>query len=205
MSPALSSPVLAAALIFGSAVVPLPGPGFGALVVAAGAAFGVGRGFAVVYPAAVLGSAAAFGLGRLCASDRLRARAPKILVELQGALAAAGLPTLLALRLTPLPLALSNLFLGSIPTVRFADFAGATALGFCRLVANVYLGAQLGELGASALSSTASADGGEHRLALALQLCGALAAIVSISGVGRALLKNRSRDAAEAAGTPARR
>jgi len=93
-----------------------------------------------------------------------------------------GFLTLLLLRLTPLPFAPSNLFLGSIPGISFSTYFLATAIGFLRLCTNVFIGSQLRGM----------IDGEETFVERAILLGGAAAFMLAIGNTGRILLLKKS-------------
>jgi uncharacterized membrane protein YdjX (TVP38/TMEM64 family) len=157
---------------------------FNLLLLGAGSLFGLPLGFAVVYPSAILGACAGFRIGRRL-PEALRRRIPHKLTVLQDALAEGGFVTMLLLRLTPLPFAPSNVFLGSIPGIPFSTYVLATAAGFLRLVANVFIGSQLRGM----------IDGQGTLIESALLLVGALAFALALGNTGRLLLKRRAAQA----------
>lgn len=159
------------------------------LVVASGFLFGFPRGFALVYPSALTGSMIAFLIGRKL-PPKWRNKMPKALTSLQSAVHSGGFTTLFLLRLTPLPFAFSNLFLGSTAGVPFWSHAGATALGFLRLALNSYLGTMLGET----LKGGAGADGGSATLERALTVGGTLCAMAAMGNVGRRMLNQAAEE-----------
>uniref|UniRef100_A0A7S4B033 VTT domain-containing protein n=1 Tax=Chrysotila carterae TaxID=13221 RepID=A0A7S4B033_CHRCT len=172
-------PPLYSLLLVISGFVPLPG--FGVLILAAGFLFGFPLGIAIVYPSAVLGSCLAFKVGRSL-PERYRQRLPKVLLDLQGAVHQGGFTVLLLLRLTPMPFAFSNLFLGSIRGIPFMRYACATALGFLRLSANVFLGSQMAR----------AAEGQGSTMERAIGIGGTVAFVAVIGNVGRLMLKRRA-------------
>lgn len=170
-----------AAVVVASGFIPLPL--FNLLLFGAGSLFGVPLGFAIVYPSAILGACAGFRIGRQL-PDSLRRRIPQKLTALQDALADGGFVTLLLLRLTPLPFAPSNLFLGSIPAVSFFTYVLATAVGFLRLLANVFIGSHLRGM----------FDGQGTFVESAILVVGALAFALAIGNTGRLLLKRKATE-----------
>merc|ERR1711920_431492 len=174
-----AAPPLYALLLVISGFVPLPG--FGVLILAAGFLFGFPLGFAIVYPSAVIGSCMAFSVGRSMPSW-LRRRLPTVLVDLQGSVSQGGFTILLLLRLTPLPFAFSNLFLGSIPGIPFMRYAAATSLGFLRLSANVFLGSQMAH----------ATDGDGGRVEKVIGIVGAMAFIAATGTLGKHMLKRNA-------------
>lgn len=180
-----AAPPLYALLLVISGFVPLPG--FGVLILSAGYLFGFPLGFAIVYPSAVIGSCMAFSVGRSM-PECLRRRLPRVLVDLQGSVRRGGFSILLLLRLTPLPFAFSNLFLGSISDIPFMRYAAATAIGFLRLSANVFLGSQM--------AKATDNDGGW--VEKAITIAGATAFIALTGTLGKHMLKqNAARHAVE--------
>ena len=121
---------------------PMPGL-FTSSVVAAGAIHGAPLGFVLIYPSACLGACTAFTLGR----RGLRRWVPAKLLSVGDAVANGGLATLILLRLTPLPVAASSVAFGAIPRITPLDHGIATAIGFLRLGAHVYVGACLRNAG----------------------------------------------------------
>ena len=167
------------AFLVASGIIPLPG--FGMLVVASGFIFGFPNGFLLVYPSAVLSSMLGFLVGRQL-PEKWRSKMPTALTSLQHAIHTGGFSTLLLLRLTPLPFAFSNLFLGSNRDVPFWSHAAATALGFTRLALNSYLGSFAGK--------TLSGHNEEGAmLEKIVMLGGVLAAMLAIGSVARNALK----------------
>ena len=158
----------------------LPLPAFNGLVLAAGYLHGAAGGFAVVYVASLLGAALGFALGRRMPPS-LKRRVPAKLRDLQDAVVDGGFSTLLLLRLTPLPFGLSTLFLGSIEAIPYSRFIAATALGFLRLYANTFIGAQA--------HGMLSEERGSSHIERAVSIGGALACILVIGSLGRALLR----------------
>jgi uncharacterized membrane protein YdjX (TVP38/TMEM64 family) len=159
----------------------LPLPMFNLLLLGAGSLFGMPSGFGIVYPSALLGACVGFRVGRQL-PETLRRRIPQKLTVLQDALAEGGFVTLLLLRLTPLPFAPSNLFLGSIPAIPFWTYLLATAIGFLRLVANVFIGSQLRGM----------IDGQGTFVESAILVGGAVAFALAVGNTGRLLLKRRA-------------
>lgn len=107
------------------------------------------------------------------------------MLRFESALADGGFVTLLLLRLTPLPFGVSNIFLGSILGIRASTHAAATALGFLRLAANVYLGSQL-----RVLLLEEGGDAGALRRGIGI--AGAAAFLLASANVARLLLKKRT-------------
>ncbi|EOD13972.1 hypothetical protein EMIHUDRAFT_246535 [Emiliania huxleyi CCMP1516] len=175
-----AAPVYALSLVV-SGMIPLPA--FNVLVLGAGSLFGVTLGFGVVYPAALAGASLGFFLGRRMPAS-LRRRIPQKLTMLQGALADGGFTTLLLLRLTPLPFAPSNLFLGSIPAVPFGTYIAATALGFLRLCVNVLIGSRVRGM----------IDGEGTALEQGLVAGGALTFALALGNICRMLLKRKAAE-----------
>lgn len=175
-----AQPLFCAFLIV-SGIIPLPG--FGMLVVASGFIFGFPHGFFLVFPSAVLSSMLGFLVGRRL-PEKWRANMPTALTSLQHAIHTGGFSTLLLLRLTPLPFAFSNLFLGSNHDVPFWSHAAATFLGFTRLALNSYLGSFAGK--------TLSGNNEEGAmLEKFVTLGGVLAAMLAIGSVARNALKQQ--------------
>jgi len=171
-----AAPPLYALLLVISGFVPLPG--FGVLILAAGFIFGFPLGVAIVYPSAVVGSCMAFSVGKLMPGWLMR-RLPVMLLDLQDVIVEGGFTILLLLRLTPLPFAFSNLFLGSIPGIPFTRYASATALGFLRLSANVFCGSQMAKL----------AEGEGSWVERAIAITGAMAFMTVTGTLGKTMLK----------------
>ena len=164
--------------LIASGIFPLPG--FGVLVVASGFLFGFPYGFLLVYPSAVAGAMIAFAAGRQM-PKAMRDKMPKKLLALQDAVSEGGFSTLLLLRLTPLPFAFSNLFLGSTLGVGFWSHAGATALGFLRLLLNSYLG--------FSVHRALSGDGSSGRVETIISIAGTFAAIAAMGSIGKRMLQ----------------
>ena len=97
-------------LVFCGAICPVPGL-FSSSLVAAGFTLGFWRGFAAVYPAAVLGAVLSFTAGRRFGA-RWRAYIPTKVATLCEAIGDGGFFMLLLLRLTPLTVCASAGFLG---------------------------------------------------------------------------------------------
>ena len=180
------APAYVACLLVLSGVVPIPG--FGGLLLACGYTFGFTKGLAIAYPSAIMGAALGFALGRRYPPSRI----PSKIADLQDVLGECGFATLLLLRLTPLPFALSSLFFGSVPQISAWKHAAATAVGFVRLPLNVYVGAQLGRAAEGGIAERAA--GG----------IGAVAAALAVGSIANKLLQRR-RVAAAAPRRPATR
>ena len=84
-------------------------------------------------------------MGRRVSLSWGRLRLPRWVASLEAAIKEGGFLTVLLLRLTPLPVAASSMLLGSMRKVDPRTHAAATAVGFPRLILNVYLGAQMHE------------------------------------------------------------
>lgn len=168
------------------ACVPLPIGGiFSALIALSGFLFGLYEGFIIAYAAAIIGANVAFAIGRRVGKSSIgewaRGELPRGVRDIECAIGEGGFSTLLVLRLTPLPVALSSMLLGSAPSVDAGAHFGATALGFLRLAANVYVGASAQE--------AMSQDGPGAGTAGWVRVGGALATIVAIAQIARSVLR----------------
>jgi uncharacterized membrane protein YdjX (TVP38/TMEM64 family) len=118
------------------------------LTFGAGALFGVGRAFALVWTGACLGSCAAFLIGRHWLRgwvEKRLARRP-VFAAIDAAVSAEGWRVVFLTRLTPLfPFSMQNYAYG-LTRVRFVEYALATAAGMAPgTLLYVYVGAAAGE------------------------------------------------------------
>lgn len=113
---------------------------------------------------------------------------PRWCQELEDAVSEGGFTALLLLRLTPLPIAMSSLLLGSANNVNAGKHLAATSVGFTRLAVNVYLGS----IAKRALDEQ---DDPEHSSGLTrwLQIGGVIATILAIGNVARLLSSRRMK------------
>jgi len=129
-----------AALYVIAAVLLLPGS---ALTLGAGFVYGVVWGTVIVFPAAVVASLIAFGIARRIAHSAVQQRVARHrrFAAIDRAIGRAGFKITMLLRLSPvIPYGLLNFGLG-VTSVRFRDYAVATAVGMLPgTVMYVYLG-----------------------------------------------------------------
>lgn len=119
--------------------------GYSTACTVAGFVYGFPLGWPIVATATVAGSAAAFVASRTVLSayvDRL-VGADRRFVALGQVLRHDGLGVLALVRFCPLPYSLSNGFLATVPSVRTASFALATALASPKLLVHVFIGSRL--------------------------------------------------------------
>lgn len=129
-----------AALYVVAAVLLLPGS---ALTLGAGFVYGVVWGTVIVFPAAMIASLVAFGIARRVAHEAVQRRVARHrrFAAIDRAVGRAGFKITVLLRLSPvIPYGLLNFALG-VTSVRFRDYAVATAVGMLPgTVMYVYLG-----------------------------------------------------------------
>jgi uncharacterized membrane protein YdjX (TVP38/TMEM64 family) len=132
--------VVYAVLYVVAAVLLLPGS---ALTLGAGFVYGVVWGTVIVFPAAMIASLVAFGIARRLAQEAVQRRVARHrrFAALDRAVGRAGFKITVLLRLSPvIPYGLLNFALG-VTSVRFRDYAVATAVGMLPgTVMYVYLG-----------------------------------------------------------------
>lgn len=182
-----------AALYVVATVAMLPGS---ILTIAAGFAYGLLGGVAVVVPAAVIGAIASFLLGRSVAGDWVRARTegrPRM-AAVDRAIAERGFSIVFLLRLSPLfPFNLLNYFLG-LTRVSLRDYVVATITGILPgSILYVYIGTTITDL--AALDSGRPDAGPAGRIMLWLGLVATLAVTVWISRLARNRLEEALRSA----------
>lgn len=188
--------VVFALLYVVATVAMLPGS---VLTIAAGFAYGLLGGVAVVVPAAVVGATASFVLGRSVAGDWVRARTadrPRMAAVNQ-AIAERGFSIIFLLRLSPLfPFNLLNYSLG-LTRARLRDYVIATATGILPgSLLYVYIGTTITDL--AALDSGRPDTGSAGRIMLWLGLAATLGVTVWISRLARARLEDALRATPEA-------
>ena len=164
---------------------PIPGA-FSSSLLGGGLVFGPLRGFLLAWPAATAGACLAFAIGRR-GGNRVRGRLPANVLNVVDALGDGGLPTLLLLRCTPLPVALSSYALGSIPAISASNHALATAAGFTRLSLHAFIGHELGVVG-----SLSGDDNGATRTERLASLGGAALLALSVGNIARLALQRRT-------------
>ncbi len=169
---------------FAAALFPWPGF-FSSCLIASGYVYGPHLGFLLAWPAATAGACAAFGIGRRY-GERLRSSGwvPPKVIDVCDAVSDGGLPTLCLIRLTPMPVALSSMALGSIPSISDSHHAIATAVGFVRLLAHVFVGHTLAD------AASSSAGSRVKRLAT---VGGAVLLCLSIGNIARLALNKAAR------------
>ncbi|KAM9884136.1 tlg2-vesicle protein of 38 kda [Verticillium dahliae] len=135
--------VLAWLFTFATAFPPVIG--YGTSVTVAGFVYGFPHAYPIVATATVAGSLTAFYTSRTVFSGyvhRLVGADPRF-VALGHVLRSDGLGMLTAVRFCPLPYSVSNGFLATVPAVRPAAFAAATALASPKLLVHVFIGSRL--------------------------------------------------------------
>ena len=156
---------------------------FATCLMSCGYAFGAWRGFLVAYPSAVIGASIGFAFGRaLSHRSSSLPKMPRSITVFADAIADGGLGTLILLRLTPMPVALSAAAFGTMPNVSMLDHSLATAIGFLRLIANTTMGA--------ALNDALSTRGG-NRIKGVLSGLGSLFILLSSGQLARLILRRR--------------
>jgi uncharacterized membrane protein YdjX (TVP38/TMEM64 family) len=152
------------------------------LTLAGGAIFGLGRGFALVFTAAVLGSSAAFLVARYVARSRVERRilAHPRFAAVDRAVAEQGRRIVFLLRLSPVfPFVFLNYALG-LTRVRFADYLVASLGMVPGTLLYVYYGALAGEVAKLASGGGAAVEKGAGYWAV---LGLGLAATLAVTGV----------------------
>jgi uncharacterized membrane protein YdjX (TVP38/TMEM64 family) len=182
------------ALAYAAAVVAfVPGS---ALTLAAGAVFGVARGTATVFVAAVLGSSAAFLIARYLAREAVERRiagSPRF-AAIDRAIGREGRKITFLLRLSPaIPFTLLNYALG-LTRVRFTDALVASVGMLPGTLLYVYLGSVAGD--------AASASAGEGELGRTLVKAVGLAATAGVTLYVTLLARRALREATGEAEEP---
>ncbi|KAM0332353.1 hypothetical protein ACHAQA_002630 [Verticillium albo-atrum] len=119
--------------------------GYGTSVTVAGFVYGFPLAYPIVATATVAGSLTAFYTSRTVFSGyvhRLVGADPRF-VALSQVLRNDGLLMLTAVRFCPLPYSISNGFLATVPSIRPAAFAAATAIASPKLLVHVFIGSRL--------------------------------------------------------------
>lgn len=186
---------LYAAVYVVATVLMLPGA---VLTIGAGAIYGLGAGFVIVWPASVVGAILAFLCGRRFARSWVEevVRARPRLSAIDTVIGNRGFAMVCLLRLSPLvPFAISNYVYG-VTGVRFRDYAAATTLGMVPgIILYVYIGTTV--TNTAALAAGQRPDAG---LAGQLMFYGGLVATVAItvwaSRLASAEIRRRLEDAA---------
>ena len=166
-----------------------------ALTLAAGAAFGVVRGTALVFVAASLGACAAFLVARHLARGAVERRVAgdRRFAAIDRAIAEQGLRIVLLLRLSPaIPFSLLNYALG-LTRVRFADYATGCLGMLPGTLAYVYSGSLAAEVAAAAGGAGAAASGAQR----ALFAAGLVATVAATALVTRAARRARAEATAD--------
>ncbi len=154
------------------------------LTLAAGAIFGLAKGIALVFVAAMLGATAAFLIARYVARGAIEKRVggnPRF-AALDAAIGAQGRRIVFLLRLSPLfPFSLLNYALG-LTRVTFADYVIGSVGMLPGTVLYVYSGRLVGDVGALAGGVQAPKDAGYY----AVLILGLVATVVVTTIVTRA-------------------
>ena len=154
------------------------------LTLGAGAAFGMGRGFCLVWVGATLGACASFLIGRYWLRNAVERRLAghPVFKAIDAAVSTQGWRVVLLTRLTPfLPFALLNYAYG-LTRVRLGEYTWASCLGMMPGTAVfVYVGAAAGE----ALTAERARTPAEW----ALLAVGGVAALATAALIGRAARK----------------
>ena len=160
------------------------------LTLAAGAIFGLGKGVAIVFLAAMLGSAAAFLVARYLARPAIERRLAgnTRFAAIDRAVGAQGRKIVFLLRLSPVfPFNLLNYTLG-LTKVRFLDFFIASAGMLPGTVLYVYYGKLAGDVAALA-GGSAVAKGPEYYAVLVLGLVATIVVTTLVTRIARRALK----------------
>jgi uncharacterized membrane protein YdjX (TVP38/TMEM64 family) len=167
------------------------------LTLAAGAIFGLGRGVAIVFVAAVLGSSLAFLVARHLARDAVERRLaenPRF-AAIDRAVAAEGRKVVLLLRLSPaFPFNLLNYALG-LTRVRFADYLVGSIGMLPGTVLFVYYGKVAGDVAAIA-GGAAIEKGTGYYVVMALGLAATVLVTLVITRTARRALREATGVAA---------
>ncbi|MBK7717277.1 MAG: TVP38/TMEM64 family protein [Gemmatimonadetes bacterium] len=159
------------------------------LTLAAGAAFGLGRGVVVVLLGATLGGSLAFLIARYVARARVAqavAASPRF-AAIDRAIGRDGRRIVFLLRLSPVfPFNLLNYGLG-LTTVRFVDYLVASLGMLPGTILYVYYGKVAGDVAALA-SGAAPARGAGHYAVLALGLAATIGVTVLVTRTARRAL-----------------
>jgi uncharacterized membrane protein YdjX (TVP38/TMEM64 family) len=162
------------------------------LTLAGGAIFGLGRGFVLVFAAAVLGSSAAFLVARHVARRRIERRilAHPRFAAIDRAVAEQGRWIVFLLRLSPVfPFVFLNYALG-LTRVRFADTLVASVGMIPGTLLYVYYGALAGEVAKLAAGGGVAAErGAGYWAVLGLGLAATLAVTTVVTRAARRALR----------------
>lgn len=160
------------------------------LTLAAGAIFGLGKGVAIVFLAATLGSAAAFLVARYLARPAIERRLAgnTRFAAIDRAVGVQGRKIVFLLRLSPVfPFNLLNYALG-LTKVRFLDFFIASAGMLPGTLLYVYYGKLAGDVAALA-GGSAVAKGPEYYAVLVLGLVATIVVTTIVTRIARRALK----------------
>jgi uncharacterized membrane protein YdjX (TVP38/TMEM64 family) len=160
------------------------------LTLAGGAIFGLAKGFAIVFAAAVLGSCAAFLAARHVVRSRIEARvlANPRFAAVDRAVGEQGRWIVFLLRLSPVfPFVLLNYALG-LTRVRFADYALASVGMIPGTLLYVYYGALAGEVARLAGSGGVTRGAGYYAV-LGLGLVATLVVTTVVTRIARRALR----------------
>jgi uncharacterized membrane protein YdjX (TVP38/TMEM64 family) len=164
------------------------------LTLAGGAIFGLGRGIAIVFAGALLGSTAAFLVARYAARDVIATRlangggVARLLDAIDRAASERGFLVVLLLRLSPIfPFNVLNYALG-LTGVRVRDYVGASIGMLPGTFLYVYYGRVAGDVAAAAAGVTPDRGAG-HWLVLGLGLVATLTVTVLVTRVARRALQ----------------
>jgi len=161
------------------------------LTLAAGAIFGLGKGIAIVFIAALLGASAAFLVARYVARPVIERRLAgnRRFAAIDRAVGAQGRKIVFLLRLSPVfPFNLLNYALG-LTKVRFFDFFMASVGMLPGTVLYVYYGKLAGDVAALAGGSS-GAKGPEYYAVLALGLIATLVVTTIVTRIARRALQD---------------
>lgn len=167
------------------------------LTLAAGALFGVARGFVIDSIAAVLGSCAAFAVSRYFARDWVAARLRRgaAFDRIDRAIAAQGFRVVLLLRLSPLiPFNVLNYALG-LTQVRFSHYVLASVGMMPVTLFYVYSGKVIGDVAAIA-SGTAVPKSAAYYAVVVAGLCATLAVTILLTRIASRALRETDPDRA---------
>ncbi len=159
-------------LYVGLALVPVPK---NVATIAAGAAFGLGTGFALVLAAAVLGAVVAFGLARLLGRAAVESYGGSRLAGVDAVIERNGIFGVVLLRIVPL-----------VPYTALNYLAGLTALRPHAFVVGSILGMAPGTAAMVGLGAYGSEPASAPFAAAAV-------ALVALTGLGAALVRAQSR------------
>ncbi len=162
------------------------------MALAAGAIFGVARGFAIVFSGAVIGSCAAFLIARHSARGWVaaRLRPGAAFDQIDRAVAARGGRIVLLLRLSPLvPFNVLNYMLG-LTRVRFIDYLAGAAGMIPMTMVYIYSGKVAGDVAAAAGGATVTRGAAYYTV-----LVGGLAATLAVSVILARIASRALREA----------